>query len=107
MAGWLIIIGFSAVQGAFVFGAALAALSGLRTFHWAAKIAAMTVSYMGWTAAAVAVYAALGGSGGFMEGGGMLLFFFFTALIGSAPYLLVWLLAGPKRSKRDAAQEFS
>jgi hypothetical protein len=81
---------FMVAQGAAVFGTAFLGLRVLKSSHWLAKAAAISLSYAAWVAFTITGYALLGGRGGLMTGFGFVLFLCFTALISSAGFWFVW-----------------
>ncbi|QIL02199.1 hypothetical protein G7078_04965 [Sphingomonas sinipercae] len=90
---------FVAAQGLVVFVSAYLILRVVGSTSWAAKGAAMLISYVIWVAVTIVGYSLIGGDGGLMDGFGMVLTLCFCALISSIVYLLVW--AAPSRRVVD------
>ena len=100
--GIMLLAFFMIAQGAVVFGTAFLALRLLKSSHWLAKAAAMTLSYVAWIILTITGYSLLGGEGGLMDGFGMALMLCFTALISSVVYGIVWMVRGsPDRTLAD------
>lgn len=90
---------FPVAQGAAIFTTAWLLMRLWGKSHPLLKVAAMTISYVGWCLFTILLYGLLGG-GGLMEGGFLLVAALGSALLSAGLYLAGWMMVPLFKSRQ-------